>query len=322
MKNALPQSHPTLAVVIPCFNEGELITNTVKEILHTLNKLIQNNVIAPDSFIYIIDDGSSDDTWIKLQKLKELHLSAIHGLKFSRNFGHQAALFAGLKSVKDKCDVSISIDADLQQDINAIPQFIDQYNNGADIVFGIRKDRDTDTFFKAKTALFFYKFMNLCGVNIVPNHADYRLISKRVLQVLAEFNEPNLFLRAVCNNLGFQTAKVSFDVSPRTIGESKYSLKKMLSLALQGVLSFSIVPLRFIALLGVFIFTISLIMSIYVLVQALLIGNTTPGWASTVLPIYLIGGLQIFCMGIIGEYLGQIYSTSKKRPNFIIEEEI
>jgi glycosyltransferase involved in cell wall biosynthesis len=285
-----------------------------------LDNLISRKLISSKSYLCIIDDGSNDGTWNKISAFKSSHPDQIHGLKFSRNFGHQNALFAGLMSVKNNCDITISIDADLQQDPNAIENFIQAYKHGAEIVFGIRNNRESDTFFKKHSASSFYKLMSLCGVNIIPNHADYRLMSDKAINSLANFSEPNLFLRAICNDLGFKTANIYFDVSPRLVGSSKYSLIKMLSLAIQGIFSMSIAPLRIVALLGIFIFTISLIMSLYVLIQTLFIGNTVPGWASTVLPIYLIGGLQILCLGIMGEYMGRMYATTKRRPNYIIED--
>jgi len=318
----LDRSTPTLAILIPCLNEEEMISTTIESLSKILDQLIKQSSISTESFLFFIDDGSTDNTWEKIQTAACLQPKIIHGLKLSRNFGHQNALFSGLLSIKDKCDISISIDADLQQDPYAIVEFINQYKIGAEIVFGIRSNRTSDSFLKKHTAQFFYKFIIFCGVKIIPNHADYRLLSNKAVSTLAQYSEPNLFLRAICNNLGYKTAKVTFNVSPRAIGESKYSLNKMLSLASQGILSFSIAPLRFIALLGVCIFALSLLMSSYILIQSLVVGGTVPGWASTVLPIYLIGGLQILCLGIIGEYLGKIYTTTQKRPNFIIEEEI
>jgi glycosyltransferase involved in cell wall biosynthesis len=314
------QPNPVLAILIPCYNEEEAIGNTIDRLLDILNNLVSKEIISSKSYLYIIDDGSNDGTWGQISLFKSTHPVQIHGLKFSRNFGHQNALFAGLMSVENNCDITISIDADLQQDPNAMENFIHAYKLGSEIVFGIRNSRDSDSFFKKYSASSFYKLMNLFGVNVIPNHADYRLISNKVINSLARFSEPNLFLRAICSDLGFKTANVYFDVSPRLIGSSKYSLIKMISLAIQGIFSMSIAPLRMVALLGIFIFTISLIMSIYVLIQTLFIGNTVPGWASTVLPIYLIGGLQILCLGIMGEYMGRIYATTKQRPKYIIED--
>jgi glycosyltransferase involved in cell wall biosynthesis len=322
MKNERSLISPKLALVVPCFNEAILIENTINQLLLILQSLIKKQIISAESYLFIIDDGSKDDTWKKIIAMNRSNPSMVRGLKFSKNFGHQNALFAGLISIKEKCDISISIDADLQQDTAAIPKFIDEYKKGAEIVFGVRNSRDGDSFFKKYSALFFYNFIRICGVNLIPNHADYRLISKKALAVLALHKEPNLFLRAICNEIGFKTAIVKFDVFPRLQGDSKYSLKKMLTLASQGMLSFSVAPLRFIAILGIFIFALSLLMTIYVLVEKFFIGNTVPGWASTVIPIYLIGGLQILCLGVVGEYMGQIYKTLKNRPNFIVDEEI
>jgi glycosyltransferase involved in cell wall biosynthesis len=320
MNSSTHQFNPILAILVPCYNEDEVICNTVDQLFIILNNLISKKIISTKSYLCMIDDGSNDGTWSKISSFKSSHATQIHGLKFSRNFGHQNALFAGLMSVKNNCDISISIDADLQQDPNAMENFINEYQSGAEIVFGIRNNRESDSFFKKNSASLFYKLMNLSGVNVIPNHADYRLISNKAINSLANFSEPNLFLRAICNDLGFKTTSIYFDVSPRLAGSSKYSLTKMISLAIQGIFSMSIAPLRMVALLGIFIFTISLIMSLYVLIQTLFIGNTVPGWASTVLPIYLIGGLQILCLGIIGEYMGRIYATTKRRPNYIIED--
>jgi glycosyltransferase involved in cell wall biosynthesis len=243
-------------------------------------------------------------------------------LKLSRNFGHQAALLAGLTAVTRHCDAAISIDADLQQDPHAIRDFVKELHKGADIVLGVRKDRGTDGWLKKQTALAFYTLMRVLGVNIIPNHADYRLLSKRALEALALFPEPSIFLRATCLQLGFNVSTVFFEVSERQFGQTKYSLKKMLRLALHGITSCSVVPLRIVAIIGFVLFLSSLGMGAYVLWHALFVGDTIPGWASITLPIYFIGGVQLLCLGVVGEYVGQIYKTVKNRPRWICEHKL
>lgn len=315
------RSIPTLTIVVPCYNEEEAIAKTLLQLLALLKTLIADSLIKSDSFIYIVDDGSSDNTW---KIVSTFHASDPHikGLQFSRNFGHQGALLAGLLANKDKVDCAISIDGDLQQDIAAIPEFIKKYREGADIVFGIRRDREADGFFKKYTALFFYKFMQLMGVKIIKNHPDYRLTSRQVLQTLAEYNETNLFLRSLFVDLGFKTAEVYYDSRERVLGQSKYSLRKMISFAINGITSFSITPLRFIAVTGFIILLFSFVSIFYVLLEKLFFGGTVPGWASVTLPIYFLGGVQIFCIGLIGEYIGKIYQETKRRPRFIKKDEL
>lgn len=312
---------PKLAIVVPCFNEEASIPKVVHALRNVLDRLVSTNEISAESFIYFVDDGSSDKSW---NLLITTHASDryVRGLKLSRNFGHQNALLAGLMSVKDRCDVSVSIDADLQQDANAIDQFITSYKNGAEVVFGIRRDRSTDGFMKHATALAFYKLMNAMGVATIPNHADYRLLSTKAMAVLAEHTEPDLFLRAICAQIGFKSETVYFNVTDRQAGMSKYSVMKMIKLAVNGITAFSVVPLRVIAVLGFLIFSASVLMAFYILGRALVVGDTVPGWASTTLPIYFLGGVQILCMGVIGEYLAQVASTVKRRPRYISDDEI
>ncbi|WP_319587617.1 glycosyltransferase family 2 protein [uncultured Desulfobulbus sp.] len=318
---AFPCTAPVLAIVIPCFNEQESIPGTLLSLLGVLDKLVSIGRITTESFLYFVDDGSTDNTWYLLSSIhKKEH--RVRCLKLSRNFGHQTALIAGLISVKNKCDISISIDADLQQDPNVMDKFIESYLNGADIVFGVRNNRVADGIFKRITALAFYRIMSIMGVTIIKNHADYRLLSKRALEALTAHNEPNLFLRAICVQLGFKTGTVYFDVVERNAGVSKYSLRKMLKLAVNGITSFSIFPLRIIAILGVLIFGLTALMAIYVICRTLLVGDTVPGWASTTLPIYFLGGVQVLCIGIIGEYLAEVVNAVKQRPRFIIETEL
>lgn len=315
------RSEPVLAIVVPCFNEEEVIQQTATQLKLVLDALISQQEIHPTSFVLFSDDGSRDKTW---SIINDLHVKypSIRGIKLSYNRGHQNALFAGLIAVKDKADCIISIDADLQQDENAIPLFLEKFKSGADIVFGVRNDRGTDSFFKKSTALFFYKLMQIMGVKIIKNHADYRLMSQKAVRALADHREVNLFLRGLVGDLGFKTDTIFFDVKERFAGQSKYSLRKLLSFAINGITSFSVVPLRLVAVLGVVIFAFSFVLSIYVLLSKLLFQNVVPGWASTVLPIYFIGGVQVMSIGIVGEYIGKIYKEVKARPRYLIETEL
>jgi glycosyltransferase involved in cell wall biosynthesis len=312
---------PQLAIVLPCFNEVESIDYAVAKLSGLLKQMVDEGSVSENSYLFFVDDGSSDNSWQKIEDLNQQH-PHVKGLKLSRNFGHQSALLAGLAAVANTCDAAISIDTDLQQDPLAIKQFVDEYSNGADIVLGIRRDRDTDGSFKKQTALGFYKLMKIMGVNIVPNHADYRLLSRKALEALMLYPEPNIFLRAICLQLGFRVSSVYFDVEERKYGQTKYSLKKMLRLAVNGITSFSIVPLRMVAMVGFMLFVFSLGMAIYVAWRALVVGDTVSGWASTTLPIYFIGGVQLLCLGVVGEYVGQIYATVKDRPRWICERRL
>lgn len=312
---------PRLAIVLPCFNEFESITHAVAQLNAIVENLINDNIIAEDSYMFFVDDGSTDQTWTQIE-MHNRGTNRVKGLKLSRNFGHQAALLAGLTSVAKECDAAISLDVDLQQDPLAIRDFMREFSNGIDVVLGVRKDRLTDSWFKRHTAIFFYKLMKTLGVNTVPNHADYRLLSRRALEALSLFPEPHIFLRAICLQLGFHTSQVLFDVKERQYGETKYSLSKMLRLALNGITSFSIVPLRLVAIVGLVLFLFSTAMAGYVVWHSLIIGDTVPGWASTALPIYFIGGVQLLCLGVVGEYIGQIYTTVKVRPRWICERKL
>jgi glycosyltransferase involved in cell wall biosynthesis len=312
---------PILAVVVPSYNEEDSLPHAEDKLLEVLDGLVLCGKISSDSFIYFIDDGSVDRSW-KLLSEMNLRDGRIKALKLSRNFGHQNALFAGLVSIKDKCDAVISIDADLQQDPNVISDFVDAYINGSDIVYGVRNDRSSDGVSKKVTAIAFYRLMSWMGVTTIKNHADYRLLSRRALAALTEHSEPNLFLRAICTQLGFKSDTVYFDVKAREIGVSKYTLRKMINLALSGIVSFSVSPLRMIAVIGVAIFGVTTLMSAYIFLRTLLIGDTAPGWASTALPIYFLGGIQIMCMGVIGEYLAEVLMTVKRRPRYISEDEL
>ncbi|MDP2853978.1 MAG: glycosyltransferase family 2 protein [Smithellaceae bacterium] len=312
---------PKLAIVIPCYNEESVIYETAHRLGAILTDLIEKGEVDHTSFICFVDDGSEDRTWEFIETLNERDI-VFKGLKLSRNFGHQSALLAGLITLKDRIDCIVSIDADLQDDVEAIYKFIQKYKEGYDIVYGVRKDRSVDTFMKKWTALLFYKLQKIMGVSIVNNHADYRLMSSRVVNNLCNFEEVNLYLRGIIPLVGFKSAEVHYDRGERLAGESKYPFKKMLSFALDGITSFSVTPLRFVTFTGFLIFALSLLIALYYTAGALFLKNTIPGWTSTVLPIYFIGGIQIFCIGLIGEYIGKIYKEVKSRPRFIIDKEI
>jgi glycosyltransferase involved in cell wall biosynthesis len=306
-----------LGIIVPCHNEDQLLRETTRQLLNVLDRLIESGNISSDSRIYYIDDGSTDSTWDLVETLGN-ETGRIAGIKLSRNIGHQNALLAGLFTID--ADATVSIDADMQDDAAAIDQMVEQYIQGADIVYGVRDDRTTDTLFKRTTAQVFYRLMAFLGVDIVYNHADYRLMSRRAVEALKEFQEVNLFLRGIVPLIGFRSAVVYYKRSERFAGDTKYSLRKMLSLALEGVTSFSVTPLRIITSLGLLIFAFSMLMSLYVFSIKIFTNTAVPGWASTVLPIYLLGGIQIFCIGIIGEYIGRIYREVKARPRYIIEK--
>jgi len=306
-----------LTVVLPSYNEEEVLYETSQRLVDLFHSLIEKEKIDEHSQICFVDDGSKDTTWNIIEELSREY-SSIIGIKLSRNRGHQNALLAGLFSVEG--DIVISIDADLQDDITIIEEMIDLHVKGNDIVYGVRKERTTDSAFKRVTAEGFYKLMHIMGVDIVYNHADYRLMSRRAIEHLKEFKEVNLFLRAMVPLVGFKSDNVYYDRAERFAGESKYPLKKMLSFAWDGITSFSVMPLRFISAIGFIIFMLTLAMSLWVLGVRLFSDEAVPGWASTVLPIYFIGGIQLLSIGIVGEYIGKIYMETKERPRYIIEK--
>ena len=315
---APPQEIPKLAIIIPLFNEEEILSKSIHRFCAKLDELKQKNIINKNSFIVFVDDGSVDSSFGILQDC--INENNIIALKLSKNVGHQNALLAGLQYVRDKCDCAISIDCDLEQDIDKIDEFLAHFKNGCDIVFGVRKDRFSDGFFKKYSSVFFYKTMEILGVKVIKNHADYRLLSNKALRFLDEFKEVNLFLRGIVLEIGLKNAIVYFDVKKREFGKSKYSLAKMLTLALNGITSFSITPLRMIFLLGFFIAFISGIFGIYGIFIAIFGDSAVPGWASIVVPVYFLGGIQMLSLGIIGEYLGKVYKESKSRPRYLIDE--
>ena len=306
-----------LFCVIPCYNEQEVLPETSSRIRDKLLDLISKNKIDSDSRIVFVNDGSKDATW---DIITDLHHKdpVFQGINLSRNMGHQNALLAGLMTVKDSCDCAISLDADLQDDIEAIEAMIDKFNEGVDVVYGVRSKRTTDTFFKRFTAEGFYNVMNSLGANTVYNHADYRLMSRRALLGLAEFGEVNLFLRGIVPMVGYKSDVVYYERAERFAGESKYPLKKMLSFAVEGITSLSTKPIKLITGLGIFIFLVSIAVFIYSLIRYFN-NQTVPGWTTTVLSVWFIGGLMMISLGVIGEYIGKIYLETKNRPRFIIE---
>jgi len=313
-KDAVPL--PRLAIVVPCFNEEQALPISSGMFLSSLESLIASKKVAETSQIVFVDDGSSDGTWNLIESLAK---SSPHfgGVRLTRNYGHQNALLAGLMSVRSSFDVTISADADGQDDINAIKGFIDQYEAGCHVVYGVRSSRKEDTAFKRLTAQTFYRLLAAMGVNTVYNHADYRLMSSKALNILAQYQESNLFLRGIVPLVGLRTATVEYDRSARLAGESKYPLSKMLALAIRGVTSFSSKPLRFITVLGMAVSALALVAIIWVLVTYFM-GRSVQGWTSTTLAIFLMGGLQLFSLGIIGEYVAKVFDEVKHRPRFTI----
>ena len=305
-----------LYLVIPCYNEEEVLDETAKQIDKKLKSLIKANKISKKSKVMFVNDGSKDKTWEKILNLHETN-SLFTGICLSRNKGHQNALLAGLLTAKNYADAVISMDADLQDDINAIDEMIDKYLAGCDVVYGVRSSRKKDSWFKRFTAETFYKIMKFLGVNIVFNHADYRLTSKRVLEALDGYEEVNLFLRGIFPLIGYKSDVVYYERNKRFAGESKYPLKKMLHFAWDGITSFSVKPIRLILNLGILIFIISLLVTIYCIVVKL-VGYTVDGWTFLACSIWLVGGVQMLSLGVVGEYIGKIYSESKKRPRYHI----
>lgn len=307
----------TLALVIPCYNEEEVLPTTKAELEKLLFRLQKKNLIAKNSFICFVDDGSKDNTWHIIASFsKEPH---IKGLKLSRNFGHQNALLAGLYYVESLCDAAVSLDADLQDDIGVIEDMCKKFYEGSEIVYGVRKKRDSDTLFKRLSAEGFYKLMRWMGVDIIENHADFRLMSRRALGWLKEFEEVNLFLRGIVPLLGLKSDIVYYDRKERFAGESKYPLKKMLAFAWDGITSFSIVPLRFITFLGIATLLVTFVLSSWAL-GAKLSGTAVSGWTSMMLIVLFLGGVQMLSIGIIGEYIGKVYKETKRRPKFFVEK--
>ena len=312
------RKQPILYIVIPCYNEEKVLPITSGMFLEKINTLAAAGKISPESRVLFVNDGSKDNTWNIITELaaKDEHYI---GISQSRNRGHQNAVLAGLMEAKDKCDITISIDCDGQDDINAMDEMVDAYRDGCEVVYGVRSRRDTDTFFKRFTAEGFYHLMNFLGADIVFNHADYRLISSRVLQEFANFKEVNIFLRGMVPLVGFKSTSVYYERHERLAGESHYPLKKMLALAFDGITSLSVKPIRFITGLGLIFSVLSFIGVLWAIVTSIL-GRTVAGWASTMCIVCFMGGIQLLCLGVIGEYIGKIYLETKARPRYIISE--
>ena len=309
---------PSLAIITPCLNEEAIIESSVQTLLDALQKLSKKNLIdIKHSKLVVVDDGSSDNSWNILKKLHKVE-SKIHCIKLSRNFGHQNALLSGILNSSE--DLVITVDIDLQDDIEVMEKMLQEYSNGYEIVYGVKKDRSADGFLKNFFATSFYAILSFLGADVIRNHADFRLLSQKVIKALREFKEINIYLRGIIPLLGFQSTSVEYALSPRQSGETKYVYKKSLSLALDGITSFSLTPLRLIGVLGFFIAFFSILITCYYLFESMFTNNTIPGWASTVLPIYFLGAVQLISLGVISEYIGKLFIESKKRPNFIIEE--
>lgn len=306
---------PVLAIIVPCLNEEEIIGKSYSELSSVLKTLIEQQKISSDSYICFVDDGSSDKTWELISELSKN--KDLKGLKLSRNFGHQAAQLAGL--TQSEADIFITIDADLQDDANTIIEMVDKYHQGCEIVFGVRSDRNSDGFLKRHISQFYYKLAQFLGVNGIYNHADFRLMSKKVVDILKELKECNIYLRGLIPSLGFKSACVYFSRKKRIAGEAKYNFFSLSALAIDGITSFSVKPLRLITALGFICFFITILMSIYSVISYFNLRNV-PGWASLFISIYFLGGIQLLSIGIIGEYIGKIYKETKQRPKFFIEE--
>lgn len=313
---------PVLAIIVPCYNEELCIGRTIERLMELIDELIKKSKISSNSYLYLVDDGSCDGTWSIIDEWHKIDVR-VKGVKFVRNFGNQKALTAGLEGVREiGCDCAVSIDADLQQDENAIEKFLDEYNNGADIVSGIRNNRKTDGIIKRFTALSFYKLMNILGAKIPANHSDYRLVSRKALDIMKLYNEKYLFLRGFFNEVGLKTSYVNFDVKPRMAGKSKFNFISLLGLALNGITSFSVVPLRLVAVLGLCMSLFGFLVGIETIYEKIFFHNSPNGWATTIILLCVFGGIQLFCLGIIGEYVGQVFKEVKGRPRYIKEIEL
>lgn len=306
-----------LYLVLPCFNEEAVLPETASRLEHKMNDMVDRKQISPKSRVLFVDDGSRDTTWAIITSLHKRN-PLFSGLRLSHNQGHQNALIAGLMSAKEFADIVISLDADLQDDVNAIDQFVKEYQKGCDVVYGVRSSRKKDTMFKRTTAVGYYKVLRLMGVEIVENHADYRLMSRRAIDALAEFDEVNLFLRGIVPLIGFHTAVVPYEREERFAGESKYPLKKMIAFAMDGITSFSVKPIRFITVVGCVIFLCSILSLLWILLLKLF-GQTVGGWSTMMGSIWALGGIQLLCLGILGEYIGKIYKEVKHRPKYLVD---
>lgn len=308
-----------LAIVVPCYNEEEVLPETNRRLLALLSRLMELQLVSEESCIHYVDDGSKDSTWSLIESLAALN-NSVHGIKLSRNRGHQNALLSGLMSVEG--DAIVSIDADLQDDVAVIEAMVREFIGGAEVVYGVRDSRQTDTVFKRRTALLYYGLMKKMGVDLVHNHADFRLLGRRAIEALRQYGEVNMFLRGIVPLLGYRAATVKYDRAERFAGVSKYPLRKMLAFAAEGVTSFSIVPLRLITLLGFLVSGLSFLMILFIIYGTLVMKAVIPGWASSVVPIYFLGGIQLLSVGILGEYVSKIYLETKQRPRYFIEKSI
>ncbi|NKE06139.1 glycosyltransferase family 2 protein [Mesobacillus selenatarsenatis] len=311
---------PIFTIIVPCYNEEAVLEVTIDQLTAKLSELIKQNLVSDKSKVLFVDDGSKDRTWHLIYKAS-LNDEMVKGLKLSRNVGHQNALLAGLFSAKEASDCMVTIDADLQDDIHAINEMVKKYNEGYEVVYGVRSSRESDTFFKRFTAEGFYKLMDKLGVKLVFNHADFRLMSKRAVEELEQFAESNMFLRGIVPLIGFNSTSVCYERRERLAGETKYPLKKMLAFAFDGITSFSVTPIRFVMLIGCLSFLISLVFGLYFLTLKFF-GNTELGWTSLITSIWLIGGLQLIALGLVGEYIGKIYKETKRRPKYIIDVDL
>lgn len=319
MTDPVSKPRPRLTVVVPCYNEQEVLPETMIRLSKLITGLIENEQIDEASQIVFVDDGSRDATWTLISEFAERNPGRVGGIKLSRNRGHQNALLAGLLSVSG--EAIISVDADLQDDLNAIPEMLEAYAGGADIVYGVRASRKSDSYFKRITAEGYYHILSWLGASIEFNHADYRLMSRRALEALREYKEANMFLRGIIPQIGFVTRKVQFNREERYAGESKYPLSKMVSLAIEGVTSFTIMPLRIITVTGLLLALGAITLGVWALYMAIInSGGLVPGWASIMVPLLLLGGIQLVCLGIIGEYLGKVYIETKQRPRYHIDK--
>lgn len=308
-----------LAIVVPCYNEEPMLKLSSEALREVLTDLINKNKISDDSFVMFVNDGSKDKTWELIEEEHKAYPVMVKGVNLAGNVGHQFALTAGLLTAKDMSDITISIDADLQDDVAVIEEMVDKYHEGKDIVYGVRKKRTTDTFFKRTTAQCFYKFMSMMGAKTVYNHADFRLMSKRAVDQYAKYEENNLFIRGIIPLIGYETDSVYYDRKERVAGESKYPLKKMIALAFNGISSLSVKPITMITELGALIIILSICAAIYAIVSFCM-GVTVPGWTSLILSIWFLGGVQLLCIGLIGQYIGKIYIEVKHRPRYNIEK--
>ena len=307
-----------LSIIVPCYNEEEMLPITFESLRNKLAELIEKGKISPESFLLFVDDGSKDKTWELIENENKIH-KEVRGLKLAGNVGHQFALTAGLIFAKDICDISISIDADLQDDIDVFEEMVDKFHGGNDIVYGVRNKRKTDSIFKRVTAQTFYRVMNFFGAKTIYNHADFRLMSKRALEQFSKYSEENLYLRGIVPLIGYKTECVYYDRKVRVAGKSKYPLRKMLALAIEGITSFSVKPIRYIVLLGFLSVFLSIAAFVYALVSYFL-KTVEPGWTSLIVSIWFLGGVQLISIGLIGEYIGKIYMEVKRRPRYNIEK--